>query len=365
MWTIDGLEYNHRKKITVDHSNVDSDLTDFPLLVKIVDDADIGAVSNADGFDHRFTASDGSTLLKFERESFAISSGEADAIYWVKVPTVAGASNTDIYIYYRATDTADGSDKANVWDANFVGVYHFKEGSGTAADNSQGGTDFSLSGSPTWSSTGPLSGSLNFDGINDNTNAITAALNDFTAMLIVRRDDSIDAYGTLLGFRANYASLTAWNDNNIILLNTLSGGVGTITNKWIDDGAFHYLSLREVYVNSSNVTRYVNFDTDSKVTYGPATYETMAVYKLGDLVSGLNRRFKGSIDEFRVSNISRSDAWTKFERANIMESDNEISFGVEEVSLSTSNSAEETSVIELEKVSLKKLSLNKLSLSKV
>lgn len=325
-WTVDGLEYSTRKKITIDHTNVDSDLTDFPLLVKFTSDSDISAGSNADGFDHRFTASDGTTLLKYERESYSAGTG----VYWVKVPTVAGASNTDIYLYYRTTDTADGADAANVWDSNFLAVYHFKEGSGTSAADSKGGTSFTLSGSPTWSATGPAKGSLDFDGSNDNTNSIAAAYNGFSCTIVARRDDSIDAFGTVFGFKANYASLTAWNNNDVIFLNTVAGGVGTISNKWVDDSAFHYIGFRQSYVDASTVTRYFNFDSDAKVTYGPGAYDVMTHYKLGDLISGLNRRFKGSIDEFRLSTTVRSDDWVKFERANILESDNEISFGAEE-----------------------------------
>lgn len=325
-WTVDGNVYTTRKKITIDHTYVDGDLTDFPLLVKFTSDSDISTGSNADGFDHRFTSSDGTTLLKYERESYASGTG----VYWVKVPTVAGSSNTDIYIYYRTTDTADGADAANVWTANYVGVYHFKDGSGTSAANSTGGTAFTLSGTPSWNSTGPVGGSLNFDGSNDNTNSITATYDSFSFMLITRRDDSTDAYGCVVGFRANYASMSVWNDNDINLLNSSAGGVGLLDNVWVDDSAFHYISMRQSYTNSTTVTRYVNFDTSAKVTFGPGTYETMTLYKLGDLPAVLNRRFKGDIDEFRVSSDVKSDDWTKFEQRNITESDNEISLGSQE-----------------------------------
>ena len=99
-WTVDSLVYDNRKKITIQNANVDSDLANFTVYVDITADADIGAISNADGFDIRFTSSDGSTLLKYERESFAISDGIANGHFWVKTNLVT-ASSTDIYIYYR------------------------------------------------------------------------------------------------------------------------------------------------------------------------------------------------------------------------------------------------------------------------
>jgi hypothetical protein len=42
-------DYIKRKKITISKTNVTADLTDFPLLVKITGDTDIGGTSNADG----------------------------------------------------------------------------------------------------------------------------------------------------------------------------------------------------------------------------------------------------------------------------------------------------------------------------
>ena len=46
----------YRKAITISNANVDADLTNFPLFVKINADADIGAGALANGYDIRFTA---------------------------------------------------------------------------------------------------------------------------------------------------------------------------------------------------------------------------------------------------------------------------------------------------------------------
>ena len=52
-----------------------ADLVDFPVKVPIVADADIGAECLATGYDLRFTAADGTTLLPYERESWAGGGG--------------------------------------------------------------------------------------------------------------------------------------------------------------------------------------------------------------------------------------------------------------------------------------------------
>ena len=63
MWTVNSLEYRTRKKLTIDHTKVGATLTNFPVLVKLTDSRFDWTHSNSDGFDIRFTASDGSTLL--------------------------------------------------------------------------------------------------------------------------------------------------------------------------------------------------------------------------------------------------------------------------------------------------------------
>jgi hypothetical protein len=158
--------YAKRKKITVDHTNVDSDLTDFPLLVKITDDAEIGAVAHATGQNIRFTSSDGITLLKYERESFSVTGGEATGIFWVKVPTISGSANTDIYIYYDNSSAVDGEDAENVW-VDFRQVNHLQESaSGPFLDSTSNNVDGTASGGLT-SVAGTIGNAIDLDGTND------------------------------------------------------------------------------------------------------------------------------------------------------------------------------------------------------
>ena len=58
----------YRKKITIDQTKVDENLTDFPVLVKLTSSNFDFSKARSDGHDIRFTASDGTTLLKYERE---------------------------------------------------------------------------------------------------------------------------------------------------------------------------------------------------------------------------------------------------------------------------------------------------------
>jgi len=69
--------YTTRRKITIDSSKIDADLTDFPVLVKLTSSNFDFSEANSDGYDIRFTSSDGTTLLDFERVKHDSSSEEA------------------------------------------------------------------------------------------------------------------------------------------------------------------------------------------------------------------------------------------------------------------------------------------------
>ena len=124
--------WDFRKEITVQDTNIDGALTDFPVCVKLNADEDIGDEARADGYDIRFTQSDGETLLKYEREAWTGGNGDdATAVFWVK-SNLASSGGATIYIYYGKADASDGEDANNVWDANYLAVWHLKEsGDGT------------------------------------------------------------------------------------------------------------------------------------------------------------------------------------------------------------------------------------------
>jgi hypothetical protein len=126
-------DWPYRREITIDHTLV-SNVSDpaatyagFPVLVYATGLSNI----NANGTDIRFTASNGTTELPREIESY--SGGTLYA--WVKFTLTkdAGDSSDDaIYMYYGNTSAAEpdpGSSygSQNVWDSHYQGVWHLKE----------------------------------------------------------------------------------------------------------------------------------------------------------------------------------------------------------------------------------------------
>ena len=122
-WYNDSWEF--RKNITLSLNTaigVDSDLTDFPVLISFTD-TDLIQTNESLGRDFVFTQSDGITVLSHEIEKFDNTTGEV--IAWVKLPTMSASATTEIYIYYKG-DTI-GFNSANVWNDDYVVVWHLNQ----------------------------------------------------------------------------------------------------------------------------------------------------------------------------------------------------------------------------------------------
>ena len=115
-----------RKKIAINHVKVvNSDLTDFPVLVSFAD-ADLrsaasgGHVAQSHGGDIFFTAADGTARLAHEMENYDPATGELKA--WVRVPKLSHETDTILYVCFGAADA--GSEAKDVWDSNYRLVLH-------------------------------------------------------------------------------------------------------------------------------------------------------------------------------------------------------------------------------------------------
>jgi hypothetical protein len=124
--------WTSRRGLTFNNSGQGEDLQNFPVLVLL--DAtriDYGKTQGG-GEDLRFLDTD-RTVLSHEIESWD-ESGES--VVWVKVPQIDGSSAIDfIWMYYGNDTIGDGQDEVNVWDDNYLGVWHLNESSGPINDS--------------------------------------------------------------------------------------------------------------------------------------------------------------------------------------------------------------------------------------
>ena len=347
----------NRKAIAVQDAFVDGDLTNFPLYVPIVADGDM-AGALATGFDLRFTLSDGTTLLYYERESWAGGGGGAvTADIWVKVPSIEASGGASIYLYWGKADAADGASPANVWDANHVGVWHSQDASDTTiADstvNANTGTKLG-SGEPA-EAAGRIGRAQLYDGVDDYIDCgdvldgtLAGTDNKFSISMWFKPESAMTA-NVLLG---------KWNPTNdqrevLLMLTTDSkiklqwyrDGTGneyryvrgitqfTDTTKW-----YHIIYTYDGTIDTNDgldrVGVYVDGASESGSLGSSGTlggiYDSSSPLRLGVTTDPIGL-FNGSIDEVRISDIARSADWIKFEFRNVDEADNELTWGALEV----------------------------------
>lgn len=336
-WTVDGLSYDKRKKITVQTANVDSDQSDFPLLVKINADTDMSD-ANADGFDIRFTEDDGSTLLKYERQEWTGGGGSAvTAIFWLK-SNIGSSTATEVYIYWRSTDTADGEDATNVWDANFKGVYHMTEASGNIEDSSGSGNSLTVNGTPNYHATGKIGYGIEFDGSTDYFNktsaAVTAAPITFECWM---EPDVETGYMCLVtttepsGSTGDHLALFTLGGiaNDPVGVQAYDGTTAARAEKTDYDLSWQYVAGT---LNTAT-SRYAFLDgvkgAQNTTNVAPSSITRTAIGAM-DRGASVASYYDGIMDEVRISDSVRADSWLKFVYYNINEADNELTWSAVE-----------------------------------
>ena len=128
----------YRLKITVLASQVDEDLSNFPVYVKL-SNLPLAFHSNvrSDGGDIRITTSNGTTEIPREVVFYESATRKGEVHFKANIDS---DTNTDFYIYYgnsSATEPAAGATygRENVWTNSYVGVWHLQE----TANNTSGG----------------------------------------------------------------------------------------------------------------------------------------------------------------------------------------------------------------------------------
>ena len=328
-WTVDGLTYTTRRKLTIDQTKVDADLTDFPVLVKLTSTNFDFSKANSDGFDIRFTSSDGTTLLKYERERHDNVNGLAE--YWVKIPSVSGTANTDFYIYYRTTDTADGADPTNVWDANFKMVQHLKDITTSTVNDSTANANngAKIAANEPIEADGKIAKAQNFDGINDyinisNENNFDFELNTpFSISAWVYHPGALGAATETIfskigaGVPGYYLLAGHWSTSLTMIFKLDNSNHDFVTGDILPVDQWVYVTMTYNGTNYLGIKLYLNGVECSYTYYSPGTVTTILnnesphIGKNDWAPDGEVPYWKGKIDEIRVSNVTRSAAWIK------------------------------------------------------
>ena len=326
--TVDSLTYANLKLITVSRWDALRNIDNAMVTVKIVDDADMGAATNADGYDVRFTEDDGATLLEFDRVYHTVAVGELDAMYVVGMP-LYWYQEIRFYVYYRSTDTSDAEDESTLYGAvGAVGVWHMQEGTGsTVADHSGNINDGALVGGDNWIAGGglELDGSANYVSV-----AYAASLN-LTGQVTMEVDIQPDGTGTMSIFGRIDYQYWLWRDGAIMHLRINSGA--DVATKTYQSGLVRE-RVGMTFDDAVNRVRWyldgALYDTQDSITTDMASDTSNTLYMGVDPRSGSGIDWDGSLFSAYLYNRVLTPAELMWNYISRSESDGNLTWSAEE-----------------------------------
>ena len=335
-----GLEgFAYYKEITISNTNVDADIANFPVYVSVVNDTDIGGhCIGTNGYDIQFANADNSETLTFERIYWNNPAGTANGDFYVLVNPVDHDANTVIRCYYGKSGETDHSSPENTFATTngWVAVWHLEEASNPYLDATSNNHD-STAGVYPDRAAGKIGYGQDFDDADSelisipDADDLDLALSDITITAWMYQSVTSN-HNIIFGKRGlMYPGYRIYlNDSPAILRVDIGDSNGNIV---LDSDSIVYAD------NWYHVG--LSADRDSTtglhpIFNGVREREGSNITGIGDISSSeafkIGQDCYGIIDEVRVSNILRSDAWLKFEYYNSHDGHavgNELSWGGE------------------------------------
>jgi hypothetical protein len=331
-------------EFTINHSYVDANLTNFPVLVTGTQlnttDPDFWTSTRANGSDILFTSSDGVTKLNRELVTYCTSTYAMEC--YVNVTSVSSAADTKFYMYYNnsAWNGTGGNKETNstaTWDTNYLAVYHMNDVNTSAIADSTAqvliGTK--KGANEPLEAIGNFSGdkAQNFDAVNDyitNTGLPTLLTTNQTGSIEVIAKSINNSQNDVLW---SYSD-TADSDTLIYVVKAKSGAGHILRYSFLNNSVvagndynridnnllmavdtYYYMAVSS---NGTIITTYINNNTGQTT----ASLGNNIGQWFGDLVSrtytsktglldttGADATCNGNISEVRISNTNRSASW--------------------------------------------------------
>ena len=332
--------WKYRRTVIIDHNDVDDTLSQFPVLVYLSSSSGIGSDDVTSIFDEvganrkkiAVTKDDGITQLYVEIETW--TSVLEKAWLWVSLSEweISSTVDTIIYIYYDNSqddnttyvgDTNSAPAEA-VWDSNFKGVWHMRNGmtTDTTNDSTSNDNDGTKKGvaEPLGIDVGKIDGAQLFDGSDDYINVGSIEPTYLTLECWINGGTK-DAWIKVLSksysnvWEAPYAEYAIGiADNNHVVMEAANSDLTSKkadSTTLYDTGTWFYVTGT---ADGSNIRIHINGGGAEGTTGcdGP-TYSgnNKAVFIGRRWVDDASEPFDGIIDEVRISDIKRADAWIK------------------------------------------------------
>lgn len=326
--------WSYKQQIDIDSSVIDSDLSDYKVVVKLTTSNFDFTDAESDGSDIRFTLDDELTLLSYERVIHDNINEIAE--YHVKVPTASSSSDTAIFMYYgnTASGLTDGEDAGNVWESSYKRVYHCDDLTTSTIEDSTGNQDGTKgsANNPPEANSDLYKGQDFTEASSHNIQVGTLGINGNITIQALVKPDAFTTIDTIFGtsdsggsFNDRYGAILAlFNGNVRCWVGNNAGGAQTFTSSLsASTGVYQYVALR---VDGSDLKLYLNGSTDSTTqTVTPNLAHPSRLGRFGDFNG---HYFDGIIDELRVYSGALSDAQMKADYYNF--TDNLLTYGTKQ-----------------------------------
>lgn len=341
-----------RKAIKYGTTKPGSSLTDFPLLIQISADSDLGTSLGATP-KLALTLADGTTAVNHGRISWSYSGGNVTANIRAKFSPTSSASTGDVlgYIYYDSAQT-DTESKSGVLDSNTKGYWPLEEDpSGSApqildwSSNANNGTSSGMSSGDLVTSqvaNGLSLGSTKYvnmpdaaslDLVNTFSMSFTANIATFNtgstaAGVIISKFDATGANGVdkrgirLEGGSTDLLLVTESSTNRITIAAATVEGLHRHCLVSSSGGSIYYIDGTQV-ATGAQLTSWFNSSNG---------------LRLGASIAGFFYSSSGSanvvLDELFLDSTNRSANWIAYDYQNQFNNSNTVTLGVEEANSS-------------------------------
>ncbi|MDG6219485.1 MAG: DUF2341 domain-containing protein, partial [Candidatus Thermoplasmatota archaeon] len=307
--------WNYRKQITINSSQITDDLNNFPILVSITD-MELRNHAQSNGNDILFTNATG---IKLNHEIELYNSSNGELVAWVNITNLKHNEDTTIYMYYGNSLCDNQENVSGTWDSEYLAVHHFSETSGQHLDSTSSAYDSIKVDVTTQGSAAGIVGGANYlDGNNTfiqfQNKVFTAGKNE----VLIEMWINPDTWSTSNMIYDEWNGADYWqfsiNQGKFHTRDVSTGPTGSrdndinwsspLTNKTWNHVAFWYSvsnNAKKIFLNGLE-------DASTSISIDQLTiHRDLNSPRIGYASDGTN--YAGYVDEFRVSKIARSADW--------------------------------------------------------
>jgi hypothetical protein len=297
------VNWNFRFKVTIDQLFVDSDLTNFVVVLRETGvPAGFWTNVRSDGADIVVTASDGTT--KLDRELVSINTGTPRIELHAKIPSVSGSLNTEFYVYYGRASGGE-SNVTTTW-SQYSNVYNMD----ATSPLDRASTNHIASSTGATVVTGQLGSGLDFTnaGRLNFTSTITGASVRTLSFWYFPRGQGGGNFGTVFGSADFNNGIRHLGTDALSLRRSGSAVTSTST------GFSVWKHLVFSYNSTSGIVAL--YENGAFVNQATLTGGWYAIPHLLSVAGASDRAPNGTVDEMRVSGNTLTAPWIKAEYEN-------------------------------------------------